>query len=452
MASYRDSADYYPYQYQEEEPLYQQYHYTHQHPPPQVYRQSYDYMSAPPSAPPTPRRSAPRSQRTSRSNTRSRSHTAASSSAGSNESDTEFLSHTDHEHHPVPVPRVAGHEYGPYAHLSRPAGLEMERQYSDDSQKYASSSGSHSSGHAYVHPERQRARTGSIAARGGIAYAATPYTATPRTAQQSYSPSISGQTFNSADLIKQPGYSANTAMESHFLYDTKEAEPDDYMHNPTPHDDIADKRSCTILSMRGFLNVLALLLIMLALVGMFGAYPIIDQITKLSGSYHGAWNLGGTNSSGQVPAIPGLPSLVDKDTPSSAMSRTGFDGHDYNLVFSDEFEEDGRTFWPGDDPYWEAVDLHYWTTGDREWYDPDAVTTRNGAMEITITKESIHDLEYRSGMVQSWNKMCFQGGYIEVRVQLPGSSQIGGFWPGAWTMGNLVRAGYGATSEGVWPL
>lgn len=32
------------------------------------------------------------------------------------------------------------------------------------------------------------------------------------------------------------------------------------------------------------------------------------------------------------------------------------------LVFSDEFNQDGRTFYPGDDPYWEAVDLHYWGT------------------------------------------------------------------------------------------
>ena len=30
------------------------------------------------------------------------------------------------------------------------------------------------------------------------------------------------------------------------------------------------------------------------------------------------------------------------------------------LVFSDEFNTDGRTFYPGDDPYWEAEDLHYW--------------------------------------------------------------------------------------------
>ena len=32
------------------------------------------------------------------------------------------------------------------------------------------------------------------------------------------------------------------------------------------------------------------------------------------------------------------------------------------LVFSDEFNQDGRTFYPGDDPFWEAVDLQYWAT------------------------------------------------------------------------------------------
>lgn len=48
--------------------------------------------------------------------------------------------------------------------------------------------------------------------------------------------------------------------------------------------------------------------------------------------------------------------MVDKDTPASAYSRTGYDGKTYNLVFSDEFEEEGRTFFPGDDPYW-CVDV-----------------------------------------------------------------------------------------------
>jgi beta-glucanase (GH16 family) len=65
-----------------------------------------------------------------------------------------------------------------------------------------------------------------------------------------------------------------------------------------------------------------------------------------------------------------MPSLIDADTVSSAYTRKGTDGRNYNLVFSDEFNNPGRTFWPGDDPYWEAVDLQYWATGDLEWYNP----------------------------------------------------------------------------------
>ena len=57
-----------------------------------------------------------------------------------------------------------------------------------------------------------------------------------------------------------------------------------------------------------------------------------------------------TNSTGQVPKIPGLPTLIDDATPREAYKRTGLDGDEYKLVFSDEFNHDGRTFWPGDDP------------------------------------------------------------------------------------------------------
>jgi len=42
-----------------------------------------------------------------------------------------------------------------------------------------------------------------------------------------------------------------------------------------------------------------------------------------------------------------LPDPVDEKTPESAKTRTGFDGQEYELVFSDEFETPGRTFYPG---------------------------------------------------------------------------------------------------------
>ena len=58
-------------------------------------------------------------------------------------------------------------------------------------------------------------------------------------------------------------------------------------------------------------------------------------------------------------------------------------------------------------------------------------------------------LPYVPGMIQTWNKFCFTGGYIETSVSLPGVNNIVGFWPALWTMGNLGRAGYGASLEGM---
>jgi len=105
--------------------------------------------------------------------------------------------------------------------------------------------------------------------------------------------------------------------------------------------------------------------------------------------------------------------MIDLETPEEAKTRTGFDGEEYELVFSDEFNTDGRTFYPGEDPFWEAVDLHYWATADLEWYDPSQITTQGGALVITLDQIPNHDLFYKSGMLQSWNKFCFTGGYVE---------------------------------------
>lgn len=63
-----------------------------------------------------------------------------------------------------------------------------------------------------------------------------------------------------------------------------------------------------------------------------------------------------------MPAIAGNWGLIDRDTPASVYTKPSI--HDskveMQLVFSDEFNVPGRTFYPGEDPYWEAVDLHYW--------------------------------------------------------------------------------------------
>ncbi|EIW78253.1 glycoside hydrolase family 16 protein [Coniophora puteana RWD-64-598 SS2] len=226
------------------------------------------------------------------------------------------------------------------------------------------------------------------------------------------------------------------------------AEPDDDLHNYDPK---RDGRT-SVLTCRGFVNLGFLFLLACLLIGLFAGYPLAQYFSEHKLSNQGGFNAGGINASGQIPLIPNNFGLVDPDTPAEAQTIKSFaDGSEWTLVFSDEFEQDGRTFWPGDDPYWEAVDLHNWQTGDMEWYSPQAVTTRNGSLEITVSEKEINNLDYLSGSLSTWNKFCFTGGLILVSVSLPGSSSVSGLWPAVWTMGNLGRVGYGASLDGMWP-
>lgn len=143
--------------------------------------------------------------------------------------------------------------------------------------------------------------------------------------------------------------------------------------------------------------------------------------------------------------------LVDPDTPEFARTKINKDGEVWNLVFSDEFNAEGRSFYPMMDQFWEGVDIHYAATKDLEWYDPDAITTKNGTLNIKMDAFRQHDLFYRSGMLQSWNKLCLTGGIIEISAKLPGSAYTSGLWPGLWLLGNLARPGYTASADGVWP-
>ncbi|KIK46662.1 glycoside hydrolase family 16 protein [Suillus luteus UH-Slu-Lm8-n1] len=223
-------------------------------------------------------------------------------------------------------------------------------------------------------------------------------------------------------------------------------EPDDDLHNPNVRD------LNTWGPDRGLANIGCLLVLGVGLITLFAGYPIITYFTRTALSNQGGFNLGGINASGQIPKIPGNLGLIDTDTPSNVFTKPSWNGGpDLELVFSDEFNTPGRTFWPGDDPYWEAVNLHYWQTNNLEWYDPEAITTQDGYLVITLSQKDTHGLNYQGGMITTWNKFCFTGGYIEASVSLPGVNNIVGLWPAIWTLGNLGRAGYGASLEGMWP-
>ncbi|KAF9226685.1 glycoside hydrolase family 16 protein [Gyrodon lividus] len=229
---------------------------------------------------------------------------------------------------------------------------------------------------------------------------------------------------------------------SNLYADSKDS--DDDLHNP----DVRDLATWSHFAHRGVVNMGCLVILLIGLVTLFAGYPIITYFTRPQMSNNGGFNLGGINASGQIPIMPGNRALIDIDTPKEAHKKPSWNGGpDMELVFSDEFNVPGRTFWPGDDPYWEAVDLNYWETNNIEWYNPEAIITQDGSLVVTLSQKETHNLNYQGGE----NKFCFTGGYIEANVSLPGVNNIVGFWPAIWTLGNLGRAGYGASLEGMWP-
>ncbi|KAF7914872.1 hypothetical protein EAE99_010426 [Botrytis elliptica] len=230
----------------------------------------------------------------------------------------------------------------------------------------------------------------------------------------------------------------------------EDVEKDDYLHNPDPSDEDLDK--CDIWNRRGLTNVGGLIFIVLGVLALFVAYPVVTFVKDKIDPTHGACASAADCLSDKVSLLKNVRTgLIDPDTPDSVKSKTAHDGTKLKLVFSDEFNTDGRTFYDGDDPFFQAVDIWYGATQDLEWYDPDAVTTGNGTMNIKFDAFQSHNLNYRSGMVQSWNKLCFKGGRVEASISLPGRGDWPGFWPGFWSMGNLGRPGYLATTEGMWP-
>lgn len=160
---------------------------------------------------------------------------------------------------------------------------------------------------------------------------------------------------------------------------------------------------------------------------------------------------------------------IDPDTPSkfnSTVPHTKHDLREYALVFSDEFETEGRSFADGQDPRWTAIDKNDYTNNALHFYKHENVKTVNGVLNITTefkdnqykafnekTKKYYVDTKHvQSGMVQGWNKFCITGGIVEFSAKLPGKPKVGGHWPALWLLGNLARATYVGSSDWVWPF
>ncbi|KAJ6571985.1 beta-glucan synthesis-associated protein-domain-containing protein, partial [Mycena capillaripes] len=137
------------------------------------------------------------------------------------------------------------------------------------------------------------------------------------------------------------------------------AEADDSLHNPEfENGKVVDRPSSSELPRRGMANIGCLQVVFLAIAIVGGGVGVNTTVqVRIQDSFYCA---GLTRPPCKVAAI-GKFGLIDLDTPPEAyIIKSLYSGRDMKLVFSDEFNTDGRSFYPGDDPYWEAVDLHYW--------------------------------------------------------------------------------------------
>ncbi|KAL3666340.1 hypothetical protein V7S43_008592 [Phytophthora oleae] len=200
-----------------------------------------------------------------------------------------------------------------------------------------------------------------------------------------------------------------------------------------------------------------------------------------------------TTGDATYPTKSGIKTWVDPATPDDRQLYINSRGRRWDLVMSDEFNTPNRSFRPGDDHIWTSLEKPDGVNGALELYSHNMTSTKcddDGTCYFYIKAVDevnvIHVYNmythppgytdayffYRSGMVQSWNKFCYQGGMIEIRVQLPGavSAESGNpdlalgksgrvksgeyypTWPGIWMMGNLGRAIFSASTNRMWPF
>ncbi|KAJ0399082.1 hypothetical protein ATCC90586_003047 [Pythium insidiosum] len=195
--------------------------------------------------------------------------------------------------------------------------------------------------------------------------------------------------------------------------------------------------------------------------------------------------------------LSGLQPWIDPDTPEDRQSYVSSRGELWELVMSDEFSNTARNFTPGGDHMWTSLEKPDGVNGAVEVYshnmtyieceesaDGDEIcylaikvideesTIRVYNMYSRPPSFQYSKFQYRSAMLQSWNKFCFQGGMLEVRAQLPAAinelsqnpdlvngsnarAVTGDFyptWPGIWLLGNLGRAIFSASTNRMWPL
>jgi hypothetical protein len=182
--------------------------------------------------------------------------------------------------------------------------------------------------------------------------------------------------------------------EKRFILYTNEIEPDDKYHLPADDDDEVYKSTWSdYFQKRSIFSTFGAIFMTFGLLCVFIIVPVLtfatnkflpgDHTYNSTGWTGPAWAHVNDRTYGLLKNV--RIGLIDPDTPTSAKTRKStFDGSTLNLVFSDEFNKDNRTFYPRDDTFWTGADIWYGAMQDMEWYDPDAITTGEGTLQLRM--------------------------------------------------------------------
>ena len=122
-------------------------------------------------------------------------------------------------------------------------------------------------------------------------------------------------------------------------------------------------------------------------------------------------------------------------------------GQEYQLVWSDEFDNDGKP----DTTIWN-FEKGFVRNREHQWYQEDNAYCKNGILTIEARREkkdnptyeagsehwgrSRKDIEYTSSSINTRGKREFIYGRVEVKARIPVG---GGSWPAIWTLGNSME-------------
>ncbi len=132
------------------------------------------------------------------------------------------------------------------------------------------------------------------------------------------------------------------------------------------------------------------------------------------------------------------PGVVDP-----AASLKAYEASDWRLIWSDEFDRDGRpdpAKWTYEHGLVRNREAQFFTR-DR----PENARVAEGHLIITARKEPWENASYTSASLTTQGSFAFTYGKVEIRARVPAGR---GTWPALWTLGtNITTAGWPACGE-----